>query len=664
VTRGRIENASEERGAKQILRSAEMGDVQIEADIQTTVADGEAGLLVRSGGEQVGVDAYHGYFAGVRAADSLLEFGRADFGWHALGRLSLPEGMELERGFHLRVVAVGCSFGVEVRARNGMRQTLEATDDRCLRSGHSGVRSTLTSTTWDHLSLRAASASDLAVFRTQTAAGRSVSFDQPYDMARSASYEASLRREARLRSLQAGVQPISNFLMQPGRHPNVTLQGTIISLPPLIAIQDDTNALIVPHLHPDRPFKLGDIVIAKGTVVSERFRSSLEDAEIRVLWHDRPIPPLAVTAAQLTGGTYRGRTIALEGTLVTASDGALGQEMILRDGDLIFRGVGTPDYRIDVSSLELGSRLRIRGLATSLSEFTNGTYPFAVLVGNVDIVSSPPWWSPRHIFLLMLGCVALVLAVQFALHRAQQWRLQSVMREREQLAFEMHDTLAQSFTGIAFQLKAASLERRGEDWVRRHIQHALEMVNLSHKEASRTIAALRPQLRDATAIVEALEQAANRLADDGSFSVAIDVSGRMVPLPVQVTDSLFRIGQEAIGNAVQHSGATGLKITLVVERSEARLSVRDNGCGFEVTAPHAGLGLAGMHSRANKVRGRVEIRSWPGLTGQGSEVTVIAPLPLSARLLGPLRSWLPSSAKHPLRLATAEERRRNDELHV
>src|ERR1019366_6066745 len=128
----------------------------------------------------------------------------------------------------------------------------------------------------------------------------------------------------------------------------------------------------------------------------------------------------------------------------------------------------------------------------------------------VEVVHGPPWWSTRHVLWLLLAVSAVFVVAQFLLHRLQQWHMRSVLREREQLAFEMHDTLAQSFTGIAYQLQAASHEKRGEDRVQAHIHNALKMVHLSHKEASRTIASLRPQYRDAAAIVSSLKETAER----------------------------------------------------------------------------------------------------------------------------------------------------------
>ena len=141
----------------------------------------------------------------------------------------------------------------------------------------------------------------------------------------------------------------------------------------------------------------------------------------------------------------------------------------------------------------------------------------------------------------------------------------------------MHDTLAQSFTGIAYQLQAASLERRGVDKVQAHIRNAIQMVQLSHKEASRTIAALRPQYQDATGILNALKEAAERLSDGGSLRITTSLSGRSTQLPLEMTDAFFRIGQEAVCNSIRHAGCKELRITLQLsnERSNSALKTTD-----------------------------------------------------------------------------------------
>ena len=632
-----IENTSEERGAKLISRLNTGQDYQVQADIEIGEPYGEAGLVLRSNGQQEGVDAYHGYFAGIRTMDSSLEFGRADFGWHPLVRISLPPDPGLQGWMHLRVVAVGCSFGIMVTLPDRTSRAAIARDDDCILSGSFGLRSTLTSAKWKNVDVKSASANDLNPIQAQLHGSEYLSVAHPFVEEHTQQYESSIRAEARKRVLQVGVKPIISFLMTPGTYKNVTIQGTVISAPPFTDIQDDSGALIVPYVDPKVKLKLGDVVEAHGTVISERFRSRLEDAEVRVLWSDMPVPPLAVTTSQLTDGHYRGRSIEVEATLVSVTPRPAGYELILKDGDLTFRGIGSPNFQLNLANVEIGSRLRLRGMATAAPEFTNDVFPFVIFIAHADVVSGPPWWSPRHIALLLFACISLLLSVQFAVHRLQQWHLQSVLKEREQLAFEMHDTLAQSFTGLAYQLNAASLEWRGESQIKAHVHNALQMVHLSHKEAGRTIAALRPQFRDAATILSALKESAERVIDGGPLEITTSLIGRNTRLPVQVTDALFRIGQEAISNAIQHAACTTLTIDLVLSGRQAQLCIRDNGRGFDSRMEHKGLGIDGMRSRAEKIRGHFEIVTHPG---SGTTITVRAPLPIAGGLPNTLRDML------------------------
>ena len=639
ATPAEIENNSEERGAKLMTGLGNWDDYQVQADIKVADPYGEAGLIIRSSGEEEGVDAYHGYFAGVRLMDDSVEFGRTDFGWLPLLHQGFPDNGDLQGWIHLRVVAVGCRFAVAVTLPDGRTTSSVVEDAGCIQSGRFGLRSSMTGAAWRNLKVARASAEDLKDVETAIApiTPNDVILAEPFDSAKLNHYLASVRNEARQHEVQPGAVPIGEFPLMPGRHPNVTVEGVVISTPPVLNIQDETGALIIPKVDPKLRIKLGDFVEAHGTIVSDRFRSRLDDAQIHVLWSDTPIPPLFVTASQLTSGTYRGRSIELEGILISANSQPGGYELVLQDGNQYFRATGPRDFRLDPTAIKPGSRLRLRGIATSRPEFTNDIYPFTVITERVDVVSAPPWWSPQHVILLSLTCLGLLLSTQLVLHRLQRWHLRSVLHEREQLAFEMHDTLAQSVTGIAYQLQAASIEHRGADKVQAHIQNALQMVHLSHKEASRTIAALRPQYTDAAGILNTLKEAAERLSDGSRLRITMTLTGRSSQLPLEVTDALFRIGQEAVSNAIQHAKCSELNLLLRVSKREVQLSVQDNGRGFFEQEGAGGLGIVGMRSRAAKIRGRFDLKTEPGA---GTTITVTASLPLARGLLYRLRAIL------------------------
>lgn len=633
-----IDNSSEERGAKLMTRLGSWHNYQVQADIQFAEPFGQAGIIIRSHGEEGGVDSYHGYFAGIRVTDSTLDFGRADFGWNPLARIALPpeSPADLRGWFHLRVVAVDCRFGIILTTPDGQMRaaTVQATD--CLASGHFGLRSVSAAARWRNIRVSSASLLDLEDVQAAANHDATLPLAGLCAAAELERCEASIRGEATRHAFRGIAQPIGTFLMSPGRHPDVTIQGVIISAPPFTDIEDDTGTVLVPSIGPRTLLRRGDVVEAQGTIVTDRFRRRLEHARIRILWSGHPVPPLAVTATELAQ-RFRGLSIEVEGTLLSKTMRGSDYDLILQDGNVIFCGVGSASFDVDPTSLKIGSRLRLSGMATSLPTFTGSVYPFAVLIDQIDVLHGPPWWSPQHIVLVLLAITVFLVGLEILIQRLQQWHFRSVLKEREDLAFEIHDTLAQSFTGIAYQLRAACLEHGSDSELRRHIRKALDMVDLSHKEASRTIAALRPQFRDAAKLLSTLAESAERLTDSHPFHVRTVLNGRNARLPVKIADAFFRIGQEAISNAAQHSACTALQLTLSLSRREARLHIRDDGHGFEPTAVGAGLGIEGMKLRAKGIRGELVILSFPG---QGTTITATAQLQLTGGLFSRLSGSL------------------------
>jgi signal transduction histidine kinase len=452
-----------------------------------------------------------------------------------------------------------------------------------------------------------------------------------------AASSSALRREARMHELRPGVQPIGGFIRLPGEHPGVTVEGTIISLPPMLEVQDATSSLLVSTFTSESPLKLGDVVTVHGDLTSERFRSRMRNASIKVLWSERPVPPLAVTATQLTAN-YRGQWIEVEGTVLAEKNDEGPLELILRDERQTFRALVYGSSLTKAAPFAPGSRVRLRGSATSLPQLSNGIYPFTIIADRVELVSPPPWWSAAHIVLVVIAAIVVLLALQWLLHLIRHWQMRAMLREREELAYEVHDTLAQSFAGIAYQLQAARAERRGEGAVQEHIDSALRLVSMSHREASRTIAALRPQHHDAPGILAALRQSAERLSAGGELTVRTSLNMRSRALPLEVADAFIRIGEEAISNAIQHGRCNTLDVELQVLRRVATLTIRDNGRGFSTDDDeHKGLGIAGMRSRAERIKAVFSVISRPG---EGTTVTVVCPLVFTGSLLYWLRAKL------------------------
>ncbi len=191
----------------------------------------------------------------------------------------------------------------------------------------------------------------------------------------------------------------------------------------------------------------------------------------------------------------------------------------------------------------------------------------------------------------------------------------------------MHDTLAQSFAGLGFQLQAIRDDVKDGIDIMPQLELAQGMVRNSHEEARRSISALRPEHLESVGLLSALEECARRMiSKSSSVEIRAVSEGNIQNIPIRVSDTLLRIGYEAIANAIRHALCSRLIITLVYGRSTVEMIVEDDGVGFVVSSDSAGFGIRGMHKRADNISAHFKIDSAPG---QGTAVHVLAPLPPS-----------------------------------
>jgi signal transduction histidine kinase len=191
----------------------------------------------------------------------------------------------------------------------------------------------------------------------------------------------------------------------------------------------------------------------------------------------------------------------------------------------------------------------------------------------------------------------------------------------------MHDTLAQSFAGLGFQLEALSEEAPADSSMRAQLKSTVELVRAGHMEARRNIAALRPGGLDQTELAKALETAARAIIQGGHIAVSLSVQGERRPIPLRIADTLFRIGQEAIANAVRHGHPRTICLRLVYGRPSIKLTVRDDGDGFSLLEDSSGFGIRGMKRRADSINAAFRIRSSRG-HGTSVQVRIALPQPI------------------------------------
>ena len=202
-----------------------------------------------------------------------------------------------------------------------------------------------------------------------------------------------------------------------------------------------------------------------------------------------------------------------------------------------------------------------------------------------------------------------------------------VEAERKLIASEVHDQCGQLLTVLKLELAAL----RGAiepDSLQAACVHRLEASVDELVAMSRDlIARLRPPALD-LGLVPALQWLAVQWTRQSGLACDFSCELDDLALPDARATALFRVVQESLTNATRHAQATAVHIRLGVREGELDLRVADNGCGFDPRADHAGhYGLLGMRERAQRVGGRLELKSRPG---DGTEVRVVMPLPSAA----------------------------------
>jgi len=192
--------------------------------------------------------------------------------------------------------------------------------------------------------------------------------------------------------------------------------------------------------------------------------------------------------------------------------------------------------------------------------------------------------------------------------------------ERQRLAHEIHDTLAQGVTSVVTLMEAAEAELApGQDAARRHLDHALRTARDTLAEVRRFVWALQPQALDGGSLAEALGRLVDTLADETGMTARFLVTGTPQPLAAPAEIALLRTAQEGTANVRRHAEAGEVVLTLSYLDDRVILDVRDDGRGFDAAAVEVrraeegrGLGLRGLEDRLAMLGGGLEVETAPG----------------------------------------------------
>lgn len=238
-------------------------------------------------------------------------------------------------------------------------------------------------------------------------------------------------------------------------------------------------------------------------------------------------------------------------------------------------------------------------------------------------VAGPEWRELEEDELNLLHTIGDLLGVAVERARLHARRLESAqIEERNRLAREIHDTIAQDLSAIAFQLEAAEalLAQKSEpERVRRSVTAALDLTRKGLEEARRSVLDLRAAPLEGRTLPVALAA----LAAEAGRVVTFKSTPVTEPLPPAVEVGLYRIAQEALQNALRHAEAAHVVVQLETAADRARLTVQDDGKGFPEGTSSGRFGLVGMQERARLLGGSFQVESSPGA---GTRITAEVPL--------------------------------------
>ena len=453
----------------------------------------------------------------------------------------------------------------------------------------------------------------------------------------------------------APVRPVGSVL-QFDRHGQVGhrlhVRGVVLHQEPdgWFWIRDGERGLRVATKQAERLVP-GDLVDVVGFPTEGGYTPRMEDAVFRR--SGSGVAPQANVPADIHAAIAQdSNLIAIEARIIEArrsGDGAslvLDWQGLLVPATLAFPGdTGMPENWVP------GSTVRATGLCTV--PLTDPAPVGGLLVpkafelrlrtpADVQVLAPPPWWNRQRLFwglgiatgvsLLVVAVVLLAARRRFREQEIERAKAEAefaaILAERNRVAREIHDTLAQGLAAISMQLELAkNVPSGGAAEADRYVQAAHRLVRENLDEARAAIWNMRSQSLETHDLAGALDGILRQLAAGHSVETKLEVEGQQRRLAPRTENELLRIGQEAITNAIKHASPRRIEVRLVFREKQVELIVSDDGVGFDPQRAAAGcgrFGLVGMRERAAQLGAELEITSE---SGRGSRIGLRAPTP-------------------------------------
>jgi signal transduction histidine kinase len=217
-------------------------------------------------------------------------------------------------------------------------------------------------------------------------------------------------------------------------------------------------------------------------------------------------------------------------------------------------------------------------------------------------------------------CVTSALLLAWGIHRLRMRRVvarfQLVAAERVRFSRELHDSLLQGFSGVVYLLEAAARQfEAAPEASKQRLEKALDQADQSLREARQMIVSMRIPALENSSLPEALRTSTHQLMSDMAVAYQFEVKGRVRQAPYDVEANYFLIAREAVSNSLNHASASRIRLELSYSPKELRLTVQDDGVGFETEAAltKAGhWGFRGMRERARQIGATFTSETAPG----------------------------------------------------
>lgn len=348
------------------------------------------------------------------------------------------------------------------------------------------------------------------------------------------------------------------------------------------------------------------------------------------------------------------------------------------DGLMLPAGTTNVEIAYTATSLTLPERVRFRYKLDGVDEdwrdagirrsafytrLNPGSYRFSVITANEDGVWNDaeatldfgiaPTFFQTPGFLALCGLAAitlvwfgLVLRIRQVAARVED-RLLARSNERERIARDLHDTLLQDTQALIYSFQAEADQLPCSTPVRVRMEQVLDRADKALADARDFVTRLRAPTETQIDLPHALSSAWRDIAGDSAQRFQLLVEGEPKAIQAEARDEIYRIGREALANAIRHAQAQSIELEIVYDDGQLILRVRDDGNGIDGSILEAGAkrghwGIAGMRERANSFGARLEIWSGPGV---GTEIELKVPAPIAYVVF--LKRWSPFGLRWP-----------------